>query len=82
MNLSLIISCILIVIALIILPLIISYKAEKKEKNTNEWEKIKIPLYHFPIRKSKIDLTKIKQIHFAFNYNTKMDIDNINLTKH
>ena len=41
MNLSLIISCILIVIALIILPLIISYKAEKKEKSSNEWEKIK-----------------------------------------
>ena len=41
MNLSLIISCILIVIALIILPLIISYKAEKREKNNNEWKKIK-----------------------------------------
>ena len=41
MNLSLIISCILIVIALIILPLIISYKAEKKNKKINEWEKIK-----------------------------------------
>ncbi len=41
MNLSLIISCILIVIALIILPLIISYKAEKKDKNIKEWEKIK-----------------------------------------
>ena len=41
MSLSLIISCILIVIALIILPLIISYKAEKKDKNINEWEKIK-----------------------------------------
>ena len=41
MNLSLIISCILIVIALIILPLIISYKAEKKDKNIIEWEKIK-----------------------------------------
>ena len=41
MNLSLIISCVLIVIALIILPLIISYKAEKKDKNINEWEKIK-----------------------------------------
>ena len=41
MNLSLIISCILIIIVLIILPLIISYKAEKKDKNINEWEKIK-----------------------------------------
>ena len=41
MNLSLIISCILIVIALIIFPLIISYKAEKKDKDINEWGKIK-----------------------------------------
>ncbi len=42
MNLSLIIGCIIIVLALIILPLIVSYKAEKKEKNNkNEWEKIK-----------------------------------------
>ena len=41
MNLSLIISCVLIVIALIILPLIISYEAEKKVKKNNEWEKIK-----------------------------------------
>ncbi len=39
MNLSLIIACIVIVLALIILPLIISYKAEKNNKN--EWEKIK-----------------------------------------
>ena len=42
MNLSLIISCILIVIALIVLPLIVSYKAEKRDKNNkNEWDKIK-----------------------------------------
>ena len=42
MNLSLIIACIIIVLALIILPLIVSYKAEKKEKkNKNEWDKIK-----------------------------------------
>ena len=42
MNLPLIIACIVIVVALIILPLIVSYKAEKKEKNTkNEWDKIK-----------------------------------------
>ena len=42
MNLPLIIACIIIVLALIILPLIVSYKAEKKEKNSkNEWEKIK-----------------------------------------
>ncbi len=42
MNLPLIIICIVIVLALIILPLIVSYKAEKKEKNSkNEWDKIK-----------------------------------------
>ena len=42
MNLSLIITCVVIVLALIILPLIVSYKAEKKERNNkNEWDKIK-----------------------------------------
>ena len=42
MNLSLIIACILIVLALIILPLLVSYKAEKKEiHNKSEWGKIK-----------------------------------------
>ena len=42
MNLPLIIACIVIVLALIILPLIVSYKAEKKEiNNKNEWDKIK-----------------------------------------
>ena len=41
MNLPLITACIVIVLALIILPLIVSYKAEKKEKNNkNEWDKI------------------------------------------
>ena len=50
MNLLLIIACITIVLALIVFPLIVSFKAEKKNKNTNynkfdipktEWEKIK-----------------------------------------
>ena len=39
MNLPLIIACIMIILALIILPLIVSYKAEEKHKN--EWDKIK-----------------------------------------
>ena len=40
MNLSiLIILCVAITVALIIFPLIISYNAEKKRKNS-EWEKI------------------------------------------
>ena len=42
MNLPLITACIVIILALIILPLIVSYKAEKKEKsNKKEWDKIK-----------------------------------------
>ncbi len=42
MNLPLIIACIVIVLALIILPLVVSYKAENKEKNNkNEWDRIK-----------------------------------------
>ena len=42
MNLSLIIACVVIVLALIVLPLIVSYKAEKEDKdNKNEWDKIK-----------------------------------------
>ena len=42
MNLSLIIACFTIILALIVLPLIISYKAEKRDKNNkNEWDKIK-----------------------------------------
>ncbi len=42
MNLSLplIIACIFIVLILIIFPLIVSFKSEK-EKNSNEWDKIK-----------------------------------------
>ena len=50
MNLPLIIACVTIVLALIIFPLIVSFKAEKRNKSTNdnksdvpktEWEKIK-----------------------------------------
>ena len=48
MNLSIVIVCIIIVLALIIFPLIVSHKAEKhdnlkSEKDTklSEWEKIK-----------------------------------------
>ena len=45
LQMPLIIACIIIVLALIIFPLIISYKAEKqdnsKEKSLSEWEKIK-----------------------------------------
>ena len=48
LHLPLTIACIIIILALIVFPLLISYKAEKhnnsKEqipKNLNEWEKIK-----------------------------------------
>jgi len=50
MNLPLIIACITIILALIVFPLIVSFKAEKKNESTNdnksyvpktEWEKIK-----------------------------------------
>ena len=44
LQMPLIIACIIIVLALIIFPLIISYKAEKQnnsKKNLSEWEKIK-----------------------------------------
>ena len=48
MNLSLIIVCIIIVLALIIFPLIVSHKAEKNDSlkseeidKLSEWEKIK-----------------------------------------
>jgi len=50
MNLPLIIACTSIILALIVFPLIVSYKAEKKNKSTNdnkpeipktEWDKIK-----------------------------------------
>ena len=42
MNLSLIIACIIIILALIVLPLTVSFKAEKRERNNkNEWDKIK-----------------------------------------
>ena len=50
MNLSLIIACVIIVLALIIFPLVVSYKDEKKNETFNdkksdapktEWDKIK-----------------------------------------
>ena len=60
----------------------LSYQIDKNDiKKDNKWNKVQIPLYRFPIRKSNVDLTKIKQIHFAFNYNTEISIDNIKLIK-
>ena len=41
MKLPLIISCIIIFIILILLPLVISKKSEKASKSSSEWDKIK-----------------------------------------
>ena len=41
MTLSLIIACIFIFIILIIIPLVLSKKAENNFKSINEWDKIK-----------------------------------------
>ena len=42
MNLPLIVACIIIILALIVSPLIVSYKAKKKDiNNKKEWDKIK-----------------------------------------
>ena len=36
MNLPLIIACVTIILALIVFPLIVSFKAEKKNESTND----------------------------------------------
>ena len=59
----------------------LSYTYVKNSSSNSDWKNVSIPLYKFPIRKSKIDLTKIKQIHFKFAYETDLSIDNIQLTK-
>ena len=41
MKLPLIISCLIIFIILILLPLVISKKSEKASKSLSEWDKIK-----------------------------------------
>jgi hypothetical protein len=41
MNLPLIVACTFIVILLVIFPLLVSYRAENKKKNSTEWDKIK-----------------------------------------
>ncbi len=50
------------------------------KRKANEWQKIRIPMKHFPIRDSSIDLERIKNIIFAFEDKTKLKIDNIKLT--
>ena len=59
----------------------LSYQFWGGEVNVPNWKTVSIPLYKFPIRKSKIDLKKIKQIHFKFSDETDLSIDNIKLTK-
>jgi len=49
-------------------------------KKINDWQKIRIPLKDFPIKKSKINLKRIKNIIFDFSHEDKLKIDNIKLT--
>ena len=51
-----------------------------KAEKTNNWQKIKIQLKDFPIKKSEIDLKRIKNISFDFADKDKLKIDNIKLT--
>jgi len=59
----------------------LSYTYAGSSFSRSDWTSVSIPFYRFPIRKSKIDLTKIKQIHFGFAYDTDLCLDNIQLTK-
>jgi len=49
-------------------------------EKTNNWQKVKIPMKDFPIKKSGIDLKRIKNISFNFANNDKLKIDNIKFT--
>ncbi|MDG1718974.1 MAG: hypothetical protein P8H17_04020 [Flavobacteriales bacterium] len=49
------------------------------ENKLQEWQKIRISMRHFPIRKSNINLKKIKSLVFDFGDKTKLKIDNIKL---
>jgi len=49
-------------------------------EKTNNWQKVKIPMKDFPIKKSEIDLKRIKNISFDFANKDKLKIDNIKLT--
>jgi len=49
-------------------------------KSINNWQKIRIPMKDFPIKKSKIDLKRIKNIIFDFSHKDKLKIDNIKFT--
>ena len=56
---------------------LIKYMSSKK---TNNWQKVKIPMKDFPIKKSAIDLKRIKNISFDFANKDKLKIDNIKFT--
>ena len=56
---------------------LIKYISSKK---TNNWQKVKIPMKDFPIKKSGIDLKRIKNISFDFNNKDKLKFDNIKFT--
>ncbi len=52
-----------------------------KDIDSKDWQNVRIPIKKFPIRKSDIDLKRIKDINFSFIDKTKLRIDNIKLTK-
>ena len=52
-----------------------------RDIDSKDWQKVRIPIKKFPIRKSEIDLERIKDINFSFIDKTKLRIDNIKLTK-
>ena len=51
-----------------------------KSNKINNWQKVKIPMKDFPIKKSGIDLKRIKNISFDFDNKDKLKIDNIKFT--
>ena len=56
------------------------YQSSINNLNKEQWQTIRIPMKHFPIRESAIDLKRIKNIVFAFEDKAKLQIDNIKLT--
>jgi len=51
-----------------------------KSNKIHNWQKVKIPMKDFPIKKSGIDLKRLKNISFDFANKDKLKIDNIKFT--
>ena len=73
MKTPLIIACILMILALIIFPIIVSRKAEKESKKIEEWDKIRNfgdKINNATRNKKKINKDHVKIIYiFTFNFN-------------